>query len=76
MPRAVVLEPPASLDDLAKVTAGVLVLAQADDSVHPVKSAEQLVSALPNARLVVSDAPWIWGGRSALRREVSEFLNR
>jgi hypothetical protein len=53
-----------------------LVLAQRDDVVHPVESAEALASAIPNARLVVSQTPWIWGGRSALRETVSQFFNR
>jgi pimeloyl-ACP methyl ester carboxylesterase len=60
---------------LAGVSARVLVLAQRDDPVHPVESAEYLAIALPNAHLVVSDVPWVWGGRSALRETVSGFLN-
>ena len=71
-PRAVAAR---SLDGLAGVSARVLVLAQRDDPVHPVESAEHLAIALPNAHLVVSDVPWVWGGRSALRETVSGFLN-
>ncbi len=73
MPRAVALP---SLGVLDGVTAEVLVLAQRDDRLHPVESAEQLAAALPNAQLAVSDVPWVWGGRSALRETVSGFLNR
>ena len=73
MPRAVALP---SLGVFDGVTAEVLVLAQRDDPLHPVESAEQLAAALPNAELAVSDVPWIWGGRSALRETVSGFLNR
>ena len=72
LPREVAVP---ALDGLAGVSAEVLVLAQRDDSVHPVESAEHLASALPNARLVVSDVPWVWGGRSELRDTVSGFLN-
>jgi pimeloyl-ACP methyl ester carboxylesterase len=63
-----------SLDALAGVTAQVLVLAQRDDPVHPVSSAEALVGALPRADLVVSDVPWVWGARTQLRDVVSAFL--
>jgi pimeloyl-ACP methyl ester carboxylesterase len=73
MPRATATR---SLQALRRVRAEVLVLAQRDDVVHPVESAEALASAIPNARLVVSQTPWIWGGRSALRETVSQFFNR
>jgi pimeloyl-ACP methyl ester carboxylesterase len=72
MPRQRVLN---SLDALAAVSAPVLVLAQRDDVVHPLASAQQLAAALPNPHLEVSDVPWIWGGRSALRDVVSRFLS-
>ncbi|MFL6180325.1 MAG: alpha/beta fold hydrolase [Actinomycetes bacterium] len=72
MPRATAVT---SLEVLRGLEAQVLVLAQRGDVVHPVESAEALATALPNARLVVSDVPWIWGGRSALRETVSGFLN-
>ena len=72
MPRATAVQ---SLDELRGVEAEVLVLAQRRDVVHPVEAAEALVAALPNARLEVSDVPWIWGGRSALRETVSGFFN-
>jgi pimeloyl-ACP methyl ester carboxylesterase len=72
MPRATTLE---SLDALSRVDAEVLVLAQRGDVVHPVESAEALAAAIPHAQLVVSDVPWIWGERSALRETVSGFLN-
>jgi pimeloyl-ACP methyl ester carboxylesterase len=72
MPRQRVLN---SLDVLAAMSAPALVLAQRDDAVHPLASAEQLAAALPNAHLEVSDVPWVWGGRSRLRDVVSAFLN-
>ena len=72
LPRQQVLP---SLDALSAVTASVLVLAQRDDAMHPVLAAEKLAAAIPQARLEISDIPWIWGGRSALRETVSGFLN-
>jgi len=72
LPRQVALR---SLELLSGVTAPVLVLAQRDDDVHPLASAQALASALPNCELVVSDVPWVWGGRAALRDTVSGFLN-
>ncbi len=72
LPRQSVLE---SLDAFAAVTASVLVLAQRGDDVHPVAAAEELSAAIPGAQLEVSDVPWIWGGRSALRDTVSGFFN-
>jgi pimeloyl-ACP methyl ester carboxylesterase len=60
--------------DCAAVTVPVLVLAQRDDDVHPVTAAEQLAGALPDARLVVSDVPWVWSARDRLREVVSGFL--
>jgi pimeloyl-ACP methyl ester carboxylesterase len=72
LPRATAVD---SLQALRDVGAEVLVLAQRGDAVHPLASAEALVCALPRAQLVVSDVPWIWGGRSALRETVSGFLN-
>jgi pimeloyl-ACP methyl ester carboxylesterase len=63
-----------SLDALAEVTAQVLVLAQRDDPIHPLNSAEALAEALPRADLVVSDTPWVWGARATLRETVSAFL--
>jgi 3-oxoadipate enol-lactonase len=73
MPRQTVLP---SLDGLTQVAAEVLVLAQHDDDVHPLGAAQMLVEAIPDAQLVVSDVPWVWGGRAQLRAEVSTFLNR
>lgn len=73
LPRQQVLP---SLDVLSAVTASVLVLGQRDDEVHPVSAAEALTAAIPGARLEVSDTPWVWGGRSALREAVSGFLNQ
>ena len=70
-PRLSVLD---TLDALGTVTASVLVLAQRGDEVHPVSAAEELATAIPGARLEVSDVPWIWGGRSQLRETVSAFL--
>ena len=60
--------------DCAAVTMPVLVVAQRDDDVHPVAAAEQLAAALPDARLVVSDVPWVWSARDRLRDVVSGFL--
>jgi pimeloyl-ACP methyl ester carboxylesterase len=73
LPRQQVLP---SLDALGAVTAAVLVLGQRRDARHPVAAAEELAAAIPGARLEVSDVPWIWGGRSALRERVSGFLNQ
>ncbi|MCZ3389898.1 MAG: alpha/beta hydrolase [Actinomycetia bacterium] len=73
LPRQQVLP---SLDALSAVTASVLVLAQRGDAVHPVSAAEALMAAIPLARLEVSDTPWVWGRRSALRETVSAFLNQ
>jgi hypothetical protein len=73
MPRRAVST---SVDVLGRVAAEVLVLAQHDDDVHPVRAAQTLADAIPDARLVVSDVPWVWGGRAQLRAEVSTFLNR
>lgn len=71
LPRQAAVE---SVDALAHVGAKVLVLAQRDDEAHPVVAAERVASAIPQAERVVSDTPWIWGGRTALREVVSEFL--
>lgn len=49
--------PVADRAELAGVTADVLVLAQADDPVHPVAVAEAVAAALPRARLEVFDRP-------------------
>lgn len=72
LPRQQVLP---TLDALGAVTASVLVLGQRDDEVHPLGAAEALAAAIPGARLAVSDVPWIWGARTALRETVSGFLN-
>lgn len=71
LPRQRVVD---SLDALAAVTADVLVLAQRGDPIHPLDSAEALAEALPRVDLVVSDTPWVWGARAALRETVSAFL--
>ncbi|HVQ18638.1 MAG TPA: alpha/beta hydrolase [Actinomycetes bacterium] len=68
--------PVASRTVLEAVDVPVLVLAQRDDPVHPVATAEALTSALPNAELVVSDVPWIWSARAELREAIAGFLNR
>ncbi|AYF31381.1 alpha/beta hydrolase [Micromonospora tulbaghiae] len=69
----------APLDDagsLAAVTAPALVIAAAEDDVHPVAVAERLAAALPNATLHVYDRPGVlWTERADLRERVSEFLN-
>jgi len=67
--------PVASAADLAAVDVPVLVLAQTDDPVHPVEVAEELVGQLPNARLEVSDVPWLWGARDRTREVVGGFLS-
>ena len=72
LPRQQVLP---SLDALGAVTASVLVLGQRDDEAHPIEAAEALAAAIPGARLEVSDTPWVWGARTALRETVSGFLN-
>ncbi|MFZ0324943.1 MAG: alpha/beta hydrolase [Actinomycetes bacterium] len=59
---------------LATMRTPVLVLAQADDDVHPLSAAQQLAHVLPNAQLVVSDLPWVWSARERLREVVSGFL--
>ncbi|MCZ7427039.1 alpha/beta hydrolase [Micromonospora sp. WMMA1949] len=69
----------APLDDagsLAAVTAPALVIAAAEDDLHPVAVAERLAAALPNATLHVYDRPGVlWTERADLRGRVSEFLN-
>lgn len=69
----------APLDDagsLAAVTAPALVIAAAEDDLHPVVVAERLAAALPNATLHVYDRPGVlWTERADLRGRVSEFLN-
>ena len=69
----------APLDDagsLAAVTAPALVIAAAEDDLHPVAVAERLAAALPNATLHVYDRPGVhWTERADLRERVSEFLN-
>ncbi|KAB1902864.1 alpha/beta fold hydrolase [Micromonospora tulbaghiae] len=69
----------APLDDagsLAAVTAPALVIAAAEDDLHPVGVAERLAAALPNATLHVYDRPGVlWTERADLRERVSEFLN-
>ncbi len=68
---------PSSLtaEQLRGIDVRVLVLAQRDDRWHPLSAAEQLAAALPNAELVVSDVPWVWGARPQLRAVITEFLN-
>ncbi|MFI5832116.1 alpha/beta fold hydrolase [Micromonospora sp. NPDC051300] len=69
----------AALDDaaaLAAVTAPALVIACADDDLHPVAVAEQLAAALPAATLHVYDRPGVlWTERADLRGRISTFLN-
>ncbi|MEE3918702.1 alpha/beta hydrolase [Micromonospora sp. BRA006-A] len=69
----------APLDDagsLAAVTAPALVIAAAEDDLHPVAVAERLAAALPNATLHVYDRPGVlWTERADLRERLSEFLN-
>lgn len=72
LPREVPVTEPAAL---AGVDAPVLVLAQTDDPVHPLAVAEQVAGLLPRAELVVSEVPWLWGGRDRLREVVGGFLD-
>ena len=68
----------APVPDLTALTAlevPVLVLGQADDPTHPLEVAEKVAGLLPQAQLVVSDVPWLWGARDRLREVVGEFLN-
>ncbi|WFE32364.1 alpha/beta hydrolase [Micromonospora sp. WMMD975] len=69
----------AALDDagaLAAVTAPALVIACADDDLHPVPVAERLAAALPAATLHVYDRPGVlWTERADLRGRISSFLN-
>ncbi|MEU0959766.1 alpha/beta hydrolase [Micromonospora aurantiaca] len=78
-PRLADLPAQAPLDDagsLAAVTAPALVIAAAEDDLHPVAVAERLAAALPNATLHVYDRPGVlWTERADLRERVSEFLN-
>lgn len=57
-----------STDDLRGVQQPTLILAWADDSGHPVSTAERLAEALPDARLHVASTPadlHSWGGVAA-----------
>jgi 3-oxoadipate enol-lactonase len=65
---------PPTTEALSRVQLPVLVLAQRDDPVHPVAVAERLVSLLPDARLEVSDVPWVWSARERLREVITGFL--
>jgi pimeloyl-ACP methyl ester carboxylesterase len=69
------LAPLSDAADLETVDVPVLVLAQANDPVHPVEVAEELAALLPNARLEVSDVPWLWGARDRTREVVGSFLS-
>lgn len=61
---------------LAAVSAQVLLLAQEDDPLHPAQVARDLAAVLPNARLVVFDAPGVvFRERARLRGLVTGFLN-
>jgi pimeloyl-ACP methyl ester carboxylesterase len=67
--------PSVTSEQLGLIDVPVLVLAQRDDPWHPLSAAERLVSVMPNAQLVVSDVPWVWGARPQLRGVITEFLN-
>jgi pimeloyl-ACP methyl ester carboxylesterase len=61
---------------LAAVTAPALVIAQEQDSAHPVWVAEQLAAALPNAQLeVMAPGGIMWRHRAAMRDLVGGFLS-
>lgn len=64
-----------SLDELARVAAPVLVLAQPDDEVHPLAAAKAVAAALPRATLHELPAGTVPGGdREVLRQVVAAFL--
>ncbi|MDP9181809.1 MAG: alpha/beta hydrolase [Actinomycetota bacterium] len=67
--------PVTSPDELASVTADVLVVAQEGDPVHPVSVAREVVAALPRARLVAFARPGaLFRDRSRLRDVISAHL--
>ncbi|WP_326834218.1 alpha/beta hydrolase [Amycolatopsis rhabdoformis] len=59
--------------ELAGLDLPVLVLAWAGDPVHPVPTAERLTVLLPDARLLVAEAP---GETKAWGASAAEFLAR
>lgn len=62
--------------DLVAVTAPALVIAQAQDPLHPVWVAEQLATALPNAHLeVLPPGGIMWRHRAVMRDLIGGFLS-
>jgi pimeloyl-ACP methyl ester carboxylesterase len=67
---------PGGLDPLLRVSVPALVIAQADDPLHPVAVAERLTGALPNARLeILEPGGVLWRDRGRLRDLVGGFLD-
>ena len=60
---------------LAAVDVPALVVAQAQDELHPVSAAQDLAEALPHASLAVLPPGAMWESRRELRRLVTDFLN-
>jgi pimeloyl-ACP methyl ester carboxylesterase len=61
---------------LAHVTAPALVIAQEQDSAHPVEVAAQLAAILPNAHLeVMSPGGLLWRHRASTRDLIGRFLS-
>jgi pimeloyl-ACP methyl ester carboxylesterase len=61
---------------LAQVNAPALVIAQEQDPAHPVRVAEQLAGALPNARLeVLAPGGLMWRHRVLMRELIGGFLS-
>jgi 3-oxoadipate enol-lactonase len=61
---------------LGRVTARSLVIGCGGDDVHPVRVAERLAAALPDADLHVYDRPGVvWTARADLRERIGAFLN-
>lgn len=61
---------------LSAVRSPALIIACAEDELHPVEVAEQLAAVLPKATLHVYDRPGVlWTHRADLRQRISTFLN-
>lgn len=65
-----------SYDALSAVTVPVLVIGQRDDDVHPVRVAEQLAAALPNATSrILPPGGLLEAHRAEVRELIATFLN-